>query len=123
MMIDKHNTISFAMAMAVKIVYGLAIFMVGAVIVIVCEWFMPTFSIYMPDSVVYIAGIFMVYSALDFFLLSKTKPTPALILTVVLLSPVIIVYAVLKHLDPVVFVESAPANVKRYAFYKPSFRW
>lgn len=120
-MIDKRSKILFAIAMVVKIVYGLAILIVGSAIVIVFDWFIPTFNIYSPDSVVYIAGIFTVYCTLDLLLLSKAKPTPAIILIVVPALPFVIIYTALEHLSLSTFVESAPANIKRYAFYEPGY--
>lgn len=107
----------------VKIVYGLAILIMGSIIVIVCDWFVPTFNIYSPDSVVYIASIFAVYCVLDMLLLWKAKTTPAIILILLLASPLIILYAILGYTSILAFVESAPTNVKQYAFNKPPFHW
>lgn len=106
--------------MATKIVLGLSMLIIGSIIVIACDWLIPTFDIYSPDSVIYIASIFMVYCVIEIFLL---KLTPASLLSVTLLLPLIIIYAIFKHTNPLVFTKSVLADIRQHTFQKPCFDW
>ena len=104
--------------MFVKMVLGLSMLIIGSVIVATCGWLIPTFNIYSNDSVIYIASIFMVYYVIETLLLSKNILTPASVLSIGLVLPPIILYAILKRKNPLGFMKSTLTTIQHSMFYK-----
>lgn len=104
--------------MFIKMMLGLSMLLIGSIIVATCGWLTPTFNIYSNDSVIYIASIFMVYYIIETLLLSKKILTPASVLSIGLVLPPIIVYAILKHKNPLGFMKSTLTDIQHCMFYK-----
>lgn len=95
------------------VAYLFMLTVVGALAVTLYSYFAPV-DMMSERSVIIIALIFTVVVALDFWLLFSDKPTPTLIAILVIISPILELYRLLKNTDLIRIDQSTPKKLKNY---------
>lgn len=95
------------------VAYLFMLTVVGALAVTLYSNFTPI-DMTSEKSVVIIALIFTAVVAVDFLLLFSGKPTPTLIAILVIISPILELYRLLKNTDLIRIDQSTPKKLKNY---------
>ena len=86
---------------------------IGALFVTLYGYYIPIDAA-SATSVLSVAFIFALFVIIDFWLLISDKPTPTLIVILLVIAPLFIIYRLLKSADFIQVDRSTPARIKRY---------
>ncbi|MCZ7357136.1 MAG: hypothetical protein O8C66_05330 [Candidatus Methanoperedens sp.] len=87
--------------------------MVGVLVVTIYNSVSPI-DINSVKSVQTVALIFTTVLSIDTILLIFNKPTPTLIITLILISPILVIYKLIKSTDLIQINRYTPAKIKKY---------
>ncbi len=96
-----------------NIAYLFFLTVIGSLIVSAYNYFYP-FDVMSEASVSVVALIFTVFVILDLGLLHFNIPSPALILLLIVISPLYVIYKLVKDADFIRIDRSTPQRFKRY---------
>jgi len=103
-----------------RFVYLFMMVIIGSGIVVIYTYF-GSLDISSPDSTLIIAGIFTAFAITDLLLLYNERLSPTLLILLILISPLYIVYKVMKSSDLFDVNTSTPARIKKYVLHTPDY--
>lgn len=87
--------------------------MVGVIVVTIYNSFF-TIDVSSVKSVLTTALVFIIVLSIDIILLFLNKPTPTLIVILIFISPILILYKLLKSTDLIQINRNTPTKLKQY---------
>lgn len=111
--IDKVTWDDIIKSFIFNIVYLFTLTMIGVLIATAYNYYYPI-DMVSDSAVLTVALLFTVFAIVDFGLLLSNKPTPTLLAILIVISPLIVIYKLLKSTDIIRIDRSTPTRLKRY---------
>jgi hypothetical protein len=111
--IDKFTWDMLIKALVFNIGYLFSLTIVGSLIVTVYNYYYPL-DMMSEASFLIAASIFTVFVIVDLGLLQYNKPSPALIVLLIVISPLFVIYKLIKDTDFIRIDRSTPQRLKNY---------
>ncbi len=111
--LDNVTMGELAKAIIFNIAYLFTMTIIGALLVTLYSYYIPI-NVTSATSVLSVAFIFAFLVIIDFGLLISDKPTPTLIVILLVIAPLFMIYRLLKSADFIQVDRGTPARIKRY---------